>query len=197
MHEFINRYPEIPGVAVPQQRPLQSNRPQQENNMNTVIPTATQGSDPPPVLSNNPPITAIVLYKEMSGYPAYGNPSGNADILYTGNRAVWTFDSPAFLFVPGNLSASLAISMVLDDHSNVPINQYSARITINGNVVHNGRLPLPHGVPVGGMFTNWREMTFNIPNVRRSNRIVIENTSSGDPNNWIAVDWMELRFVPR
>ena len=123
--------------------------------------------------------------------------SMHLDILYTGNRGAWTFESPAFMFVPGNMRATLGISMILDDHSNVPVNRYSARITVNGSLVHNGRLSLPHGTPAGGMFNNWRELTFNVSNMRRTNRIVIENTSSGDLDNWIGIDWMELRLLPR
>jgi len=162
-----------------------------------INPAALSAGDPPPILSNNPVRANIVLFKELSGYPNYGNPSRNADILYTGNRGVWTFDSPAFLFVPGNLRTQLVIRAVLDDHSNVPVNRYSARITVNGNVVHNGRLPLEHGTPAGGIFSNWRDLTFDIANIRRNNSIVIENTSTAGPNDWIAFDWMELRLLPR
>lgn len=151
----------------------------------------------PPVLSNNPAVTNIVLFKELSGYPNYGNPSRNADILYTGNQGAWTFELPAFLLIPGRMRAQLTISAVLDDHLNVPVNRYSARITINGNVVHTGRLPLEHGEPAGGMFLNWRNLTFNISNLRRVNRIVINNTSGTGPDDWIAFDWMEIRLLTR
>jgi hypothetical protein len=159
--------------------------------------TVQSQADPPPILSNNPVTATIALFKELTGYPNYGNPSGNADILYTGNRGTWTFESPAFLFVPGNLRAQIVIRAVLDDHSNVPVNRYSARITINGRVVHNGRVNLPHGVPAGGRFTNWRELIFNIANLQRVNRVTIENTSTAGPDDWIAFDWMELRLLPR
>ncbi len=183
-----NRYPEIPGF-LDEQRTFTD-----EVSPGTLT---VQAGDPPPILSDNPPMVSFVLYKELSGYPNYGNPSRNADILYTGNRGAWTFESPAFMFVPGNMRATLGISMILDDHSNVPVNRYSARITVNGSLVHNGRLSLPHGTPAGGMFNNWRELTFNVSNMRRTNRIVIENTSSGDLDNWIGIDWMELRLLPR
>ncbi|EPR09254.1 hypothetical protein [Ruminiclostridium papyrosolvens] len=153
--------------------------------------------DPPPVLSNNPATVSIVLFKQLTGYPNYGNPSRNADILYTGNQGTWTFDSPAFLIVPGNQRAQIVIRSVLDDHSSVPVNRYSARITINGSVVHNGPVPLQHGVPAGGMFDNWRDLTFNVPNFRRNNRVTIVNTSTAGPSDWIAFDWMELRLNPR
>jgi hypothetical protein len=153
--------------------------------------------NPPPLLSNNPVTANIVLFKELTAYPNYGNPSRNADILYTGNRGTWTFESPAFLFVPGNQRAQIVIRAVLDDHSDVPVNRYSARITINGSIVHNGRLQLQHGTPAGGMFTNWRNFTFNITNLRRVNRITIENTSNTGENDWIGLDWMELRLLPR
>ncbi|MBP7176935.1 MAG: hypothetical protein KBA53_12075 [Thermoclostridium sp.] len=154
-------------------------------------------TDPPPVLSNNPATASIRLFKELTAYPNYGNPSRNADILYTGTQGSWTFESPAFLFVPGNLRAQMIIRAVLDDHANVPVNGYSARITINGNVVHNGRLALQHGVPAGGIFTNWTELTFNITNLRRVTRVTIENTSTAGTNDWIALDWMYIRLVPR
>ncbi|NLD47126.1 MAG: hypothetical protein GX660_07990 [Clostridiaceae bacterium] len=150
-----------------------------------------------PILSDNPAQASIVLQKELTGFPSYGNPSGNADILYTGNRGAWNFNVPAFLFVPGNLRAQIVISAVLDDHYDTPVNRYSARITINGTVVHNGRVPLVHGRPAGGMFNNWRSLTFNVPNFRRNNRVVIENTSTAGSNDWIAFDWMELRILTR
>jgi len=150
-----------------------------------------------PILSNNPATFNITLFKELTAYANYGNPSRNADILYTGNRGTWTFESPAFLFVPGNLRAQIRIRAVLDDHANVPVNRYSARITINGNVVHNGLVPLAHGTPAGGIFTNWRDLPFNITNLRRSTRVTIENTSTAGADDWIAFDWMELRLLPR
>ncbi len=152
---------------------------------------------PNPVLSDNPTRPNITLFKELTGYPNYGNPSGNADILYTGNRGVWTFQVPAYLLVPGNLRSQIIIRGVLDDHQNVPVNNYSARITVNGTVVHTGRLPLEHGRPAGQQFNNWRSLTFNVSNMRRNNRVVIENTSRVGRNDWIAFDWMELRFVTR
>nr|WP_051033570.1 hypothetical protein [Acetivibrio cellulolyticus] len=157
----------------------------------------SQERQPNPVLSDPPAQTNITLFKELTGYPNYGNPSGNADILYTGNRGTWNFSVPPFLFVPGNLRAQLIIRAVLDDHQNVPVNNYSARITINGTIVHTGRLQLEHGRPAGQRFDNWRNLTFNISNLRRNNRVVIENTSNAGPNDWIAFDWMELRFVQR
>lgn len=156
-------------------------------------------TDPPPVLSNNPVTSTITLFKELTGYPNYGNPSGNADILYTGNRGTWTFDVPQPQILPGlgNQRGQLTISAVLDDHNNVPIRQYSLRISVNGTIVHNGPVRLPHGAPAGTVFNNWVPLTFNITNLRRNNRIVIVNTSTAGPNDWIAFDWMELRLVPR
>lgn len=165
-------------------------------NSDYSMPAASPG-DPPPILSDNPPVVSIVLFKELTGYPNYGNPSGNADILYTGNRGTWTLGLQPFLAVPGQLRARLVIRAVLDDHAHVPVNRYSARITINGNVVHDGPVPLEHGVPVGGRFTNWRELTFNVTNVRRENRVVIVNTSRAGSDDWIGIDSMEMRFTPR
>lgn len=151
---------------------------------------------PQPIITNPPATTSITLFKELTGYRNYGNPSGNADILYTGNRGVWTFEVPGYLFA-GNQRAQIVIRAVLDDHYTVPANRYSATITVNGTIVHQGRLPLEHGVPAGGRFTNWRSLTFNVRNLRRNNRVVIENTSSTGENDWIAFDWMELRITPR
>jgi len=150
-----------------------------------------------PLLSNNPATFSVTLFKELTAYPNYGNPSRNADILYTGNQGSWTFELPAFLFVLGNQRAQLIIRAVLDDHSNVPVNRYSARIIINGSVVHNGAVPLVHGAPVGSMFTNWRELAFNVPSLRRVNQVTIQNTSTAGPDDWIGLDWMELRLLPR
>ena len=162
-----------------------------------VSPELWYDRQPNPITSNNPVQSNIVLFKELTGYPNYGNPSGNADILYTGNRGVWTFDIQPFLFVPGNLRAQLIIRAVLDDHYDVPANRYSATINVNGNVIHRGRLQLVHGRPAGQQFNNWREITLNVSNLRRNNRIVIENTSNAGANDWIAFDWMELRLSQR
>ena len=153
--------------------------------------------NPSPILTNNPPVTAITLFKELSGYPNYGNPSGNADILYTGNRGEWTFEVSPLLLVTGSMSAQLYIRAVLDDHYAVPVNRYSATITINGTVVHRGQLHLQHGTPAGGMFTNWSTLVFNVSPIRRTNTIVITNTSTAGPDDWIALDWMEMRFAQR
>ncbi len=168
-----------------------------DDDIDYIDPMLLAQQDPPPLLSNNPVTASVSLFKELSAYPNYGNPSRNADILYTGNRGSWTFQSPAFLAVPGNQRAQAIIRSVLDDHANVPVNRYSARITINGTVVHDGRLLLQHGVPAGGMFTNWINLPFNIVNPRRTNRITIENTSSAGTDDWIAFDWMEIRLIPR
>ncbi len=163
-----------------------------------AIPTQVRpGSGPAPILSNNPVSANLVLFKELTGYPNYGNPSRNADILYTGNRGRWTFQSPLSALLAGNMRAELIIRAVLDDHANVPVNRYSLRITVNGTVVHNGRVQLPHGSPAGGMFNNWVNLTFNVPRTQRIPEVVIENTSNTGPDDWIAFDWMQLRFLPR
>jgi len=202
----INHAPQSPGLLgqqyeqqampMPQYSPMQVPYEMYENT-DSVSMGPSMKSRQNPLVSNNPVTTNITLFKELTAYPNYGNPSRNADILYTGNSGTWTFESPAFLFVPGNLRAQIRIRAVLDDHSNVPVNRYSARITINGNVVHNGRLALEHGTPAGGIFTNWRELPFNISNLRRSTRVTIQNTSNAGANDWIAFDWMELRLLPR
>ncbi|MGF7056636.1 hypothetical protein [Brassicibacter mesophilus] len=153
--------------------------------------------DPPPILSDRPTEIRITAFKELTGYPNYGNPSGNADILYTGNTGQWTLLIPPQIFVTGNYRARLIIRAVLDDHSNVPERQYSATISINGTVVHRGRVPLEHGRPAGQKFTNWKDLTFNVPNLRRTNRVQIVNTSNTGNYDWIGLDWMEMRLIPR
>jgi len=149
-----------------------------------------------PILSNNPPVTSLTLFKELTGFPNYGNPSGNADILYTGTQGEWTFEVPPFFFIPGLLNAQLNIRAVLDDH-NTSVSRYSATISINGRVVHRGQLPLEHGRPAGQRFVNWTTLTFNVPSIQRINRIVITNTSNANPGDWIGLDWMEMRFTGR
>lgn len=194
-HSDYNDYSGIdsyPASAKPFQGPMPRDPYLQVQN-----PPARVVRDPPPILSNNPAVVTVVLFKELSGYPNYGNPSRNADILYTGNRGTWTFNTPAILLVAGNYRPQLVVRAVLDDHSQVPVNRYSLRITINGVVVHNGRVNLPHGTPPDGIFTNWRELTFNVPNIRSTTNITIENTSNTGPDDWIAFDWMELRLLPR
>lgn len=148
---------------------------------------------PAAIISDNPAVIRFTAFKELNGYPNYGNPSRNADILYTGNRGTWTLDLPASFAAVTGTRAQITLRSVLDDHTNVPVNRYSANIQINGQMVHSGRLNLPHGRPVGGMFNNWVSLTYNI-NLRRNNRIVITNTSTTGPDDWFAIDWMEIRL---
>jgi hypothetical protein len=163
----------------------------------TEYPESEMVRDPQPVLSNNPATLAISLFKELTGYPNYGNPSGNADILYTRTRGNWTFELPSTIGQLGNLRVQLIIRAVLDDHANVAERLYTANISVNGDQVHTGRVPLEHGRPVGGRFNNWISLTFNVRNVRRSNRVTIVNTSNAGENDWIGLDWMEMRILPR
>jgi len=156
--------------------------------------------DPPPIITNAPAATSISLVqrKELTGYPNYGNPSGNADILYTGNQGTWTFSLPAFLSVTLNRlrRVNLIIRGVLDDHYNVPENQYRMTVSVNGVPQTIGALPFVHGRPPGQRFNNWRNLNINLsPGImRRNNSIVIRNTSSAGLNDFIAFDWMELRY---
>lgn len=156
------------------------------------------GGDPPPVLSNRPPATSIVLFKELTGYPNYGNPSRNADILYTGTQGTWTFPLQAFLFIPGQFArAELVISGVLDDHYNVGEGLYSMTVNFNGVNVFTGRPPFVHGRPTGAVFNNWRQLRIPVQNLRRNNNVTIRNSSRAGENDWIGLDWMELRITPR
>lgn len=171
---------------------------EKEKDMNAYIGGGSFISDEEARATTNPtPTAGTFLFKELTAYPNYGNPSGNADILYTGDRGRWTFQIPFWLPNIQNLRGQLLISAVLDDHTNQPASRYSARITINNRVVHNGRLPLEHGTPSGRRFTNWRTLTFDVPNLTRNNVIIIQNTSRTNQGDWIGLDWMELRLSNR
>lgn len=150
-----------------------------------------------PITSDNPAVETFSLFKELTGFPNYGNPSRNADILYTGNQGEWTFELPKFFFMPGRLKAQLDIRAVLDDRAETPADRYSATISINNRVVHRGALPLAHGRPFAQPFDNWKTLTFDVPDIRRTNRVVIKNTSNGLKDDWIGLDWMELRLFPK
>ncbi len=164
----------------------------QENEMLT-----RQG--PQPILSNPTPSRVLVLRKELSGYPNYGNPSGSADILYTGTQGTWNFNLPPLmaLFLNNARRVELVISGVLDDHYNVAENRYSMTVTFNGDRQNFNKLPFVHGRPSGQKFTNWNELTINYSSrsARLNNRVTIRNTSNAGDNDWIAIDWIELRFV--
>lgn len=154
---------------------------------------------PQPILSNQDPSRVLVLRKELTGYPNYGNPSGNADILYTGTQGTWNFGLPPLMALVLNNArrVELVIRGALDDHTNVPVNRYSMTVTFNGQRQNFNRLPFVHGSPVGQRFTNWNELTLNVtPRLATlNNRVTIRNTSNAGANDWIAFDWMELRFV--
>lgn len=152
-----------------------------------------------PKLTNPAPSTALILRKELSGYPNYGNPSGNADILYTGNQGVWTFPLGAFLSPAFNRfrRIELVVRGALDDHYNVNENRYSMTVNVNGFRQNYNPTPFVHGRPAGQRFDNWKELVINIPrnNVTRNNRVTIRNTSSNlGESDFIAFDWMEMRF---
>lgn len=155
--------------------------------------------DPPPITTNPAPSTALIMRKELTGYPNYGNPSGNADILYTGNRGVWTFPLPGVLFGARTRFRrfELVIRGALDDHYNVPNNRYRMNVNINGNLQRFDNLPFEHGTPAGQRFNNWRDLVVVIPagNISNNNRVTINNTSTAGPNDWIGFDWMEMRFM--
>lgn len=147
-----------------------------------------------PLISKQTASLNITLVKQLSAYPNYGNPVKSADILYTGNKGAWDIDVPEFLLVSGSLKGRLIIRAALDDHVGVAASRYGARIYINGSLVHRGRLPLEHGAPVGGIFTNWKELSFNLHNLQKENKIVIENFSDCGIKDWIGFDRMELRL---
>lgn len=147
-----------------------------------------------PYLSNNPIERKIVLFKELTAYPNYGNPSGNVDILYTGNQGQWRMDLPAQATISNTMSSNLTLQLriILDDHLEVPEKYYSTSISFNKNILFDGVLRASHGTPRGGRFTNWRLLKLNIDNLRKNNIIEIRNTSRTGPMDWIAIDWMQI-----
>jgi hypothetical protein len=159
--------------------------------------TGEERQPPQPIVTNPTPTTSIILRKELTGYPNYGNPSRNADILYTGTEATYTFNIPPFLFIPGQLNAFLIFRGVLDDHYNVSENLYTASINVNGREAFSGRVPFVHGRPAGTVFENWNNLRVNVTNFRRNNTIRIRNTSRAGSSDWIGLDWIEMRLTPR
>ncbi len=189
-----NPNPQYPEYQEPNYMPIIPGKYDEDMNMGENYPDVSGREDPPPVLSDNPPVPGTFFLKELTGYPNYGMPSGNADILYTGNQGTWNFRLPSWLPSPQNLTGQLRIHAVLDDHANVPVNRYAMRIYINGALARRGPVALQHGTPSGGRFVNWRLMTYPVSNLRVNNRILIINDSTAGPNDWIGLDWMELRL---
>jgi hypothetical protein len=143
-------------------------------------------------ISGNPAAVNIIVRKQLTAYPNYGY-GKSADILYTGTEGTWNIEMPQYLLMPGKTRAQVVIRACLDDHKDISVNRYFAKITFNGVAVHSGRLPLEHGLPSAGVFTNWRELTFNITNLKKDNIIVIKNLSTVGPKDWIGLDSIEIR----
>jgi hypothetical protein len=150
-----------------------------------------------PFISRHPATANITFTKLLSAYPNYGNPSKNADILYSGNKGSWNIAVPSYLLIPDKLKAQLIIRAALDDHIKVPANRYAVKIFINGVQLYGGRFALEHGSPAGSVFANWKELSFSVQNLREDNTITIENISSAGTADWIGFDRMELRLLPR
>lgn len=147
-------------------------------------------SNPAPVVTTPP--GEIVLRKNLSGYNSYGA-DGRADIVYSGQTAAWTFALP-----PGSppvTSAYFVISLVADDHNNIPTQSYSYALWASNVSVFDGPAQLPHGGPFGSIFNNWTSRTYPACNAGNTFTITFQNDSALSSGHWLAVDWIELHAV--
>lgn len=136
----------------------------------------------------------IILRKELSGYQAYGAADAAADILYTGESATWPFPLPNGVDAR-DFDAQYRVSLTMDDHDWVSLGEYGVEAWANGELAATQTLP-PHGVPLGGPFTNWVTHAFEAqpnPNGFAFSLLNTSRTASGD---WLAVDWVELELLP-
>jgi hypothetical protein len=154
-------------------------------------PNAKFPSDPTPTSTAG--TRMLVLRKNLSGYPSYGaGEGGNADILYTNQTAAWTFTVPDDVVFT---SAEVALSLVLDDHSSVDAVSYAYAVWIGSGNRFAGPANLPHGAPYGAQLTNWVERTYRADCSASTYTITLKNLSAAVENDWIAVDWIELRLA--
>jgi hypothetical protein len=133
-----------------------------------------------------------VLHKELDGYPNYGAADAAADILDDGQTAAWVFTVPNVAIT----SATLALSLSADDHAAVPISDYTMDLWTQNSCVFSGLAPVTHGMPFASQFTTWSELDLPASVTPGGTfKVTLSNTSmTGDPNDWIAVDWIELRL---
>lgn len=147
-------------------------------------------SDPVPELSGD--ADSVVLHKELDGYPNYGTADDAADVLYDGETDRWVFDVPNLSIT----SVVLAFSMSADAHYQVPISSYAAQIWIGDTCTAELPLPVTHGMPYDDTFYTWTELALPAQATAGTElTVTMTNLSStADPLDWIAVDWIELRL---
>ena len=154
-------------------------------------PNAKFFSDPAPTVSTSG--KTVILHKELNAFSNYGSPSGDADILYSGETSTWTFTVPPS--VTGITAAFFKVSIVADDHYGQPANTYRYRAWTNGAKVVDSA-GVPHGSPFGKLFTNWvRRDYVSLKCPPGKHTITISNVSTTTSSDWLAIDWIELHLV--
>jgi hypothetical protein len=138
----------------------------------------------------------FVLRKELNEFANYGVADQAADILYSTESDQWEFDMSV---IPGPIvSATVVISLALDDHYGRPESDYVGTITLNGTEVFSGGfasdLGASHGAPFAEVFTNWRLVRFPFSSLAPPvYTIAIHNNTTGELfGDWIAVDFIEV-----
>lgn len=151
-----------------------------------------------PALTVSASPSATVLRMELNGFANYGVVDTAADIAYTGDSNLWTFDLPAGTSADDFIGAFFRASLILDDHADVPVESYSLRVSTNGTEAFNGPAGVPHGAPFGSVFSNWvaRDFAVNWP-LGSPVTFALTNTSTAAFDDWIAIDWIELHLVAR
>ncbi len=98
---------------------------------------------------------------------------------------------------PSDHHAQRLYGQLLDAPSSLP------PVEVNDDKLFSGcPANLEHGAPSGKVFNNWTQQTwpFLVSSGRQSNdktiyQVEIENTSQGDDRDWLAIEWIELRFT--
>jgi hypothetical protein len=157
----------------------------------TVPPTSSSFfSDPQP----NVTITGgqVVLRKELTAFGNYGR-DGQADILYTSQAATWHFAIPPSITPDQVQGAFFRASLVADDHG-TGTSPYALAIWVNGTYLGNGPSNLPYGAPFSMVFNDWVARDYPVTTVSQPYTLTLQNTSSAQTGDWIAVDWIELHL---
>jgi len=133
----------------------------------------------------------VILKKELSAFANYGNPSGNADIIYGQTQADWNFDLPTTITPGMVLTAEWLLAGALDDHSSLPTREYSGTVLSNGQISFAGRFPFTHGQ--GSRFNNWAVLSLPVSSgLRQSGNTLRLSSSASDGAHWVGVDWVQL-----
>jgi hypothetical protein len=152
---------------------------------------AVSASDPPPTEMQTS--TSIVLRKELAGYPNYGVADSACDITYDGDADAWMFQVPN---VPIS-SATLALSVVADDHASVPLDGYFCQVWAGNSCVFGDQAPVMHGAPFNADFSDWSELDVPVT-VTPGNFLIVtfaNRSTTGVASDWIGIDWIELRLT--